>query len=58
MRGYGPPLAEGVKRAAPLELSAVTGRGVKEVLRATLAAVDAGRARQAEETKPEPAWSP
>ena len=58
MRRYGPPLAEGARRAPPLELSAVTGRGVKEVLRATLAAVDAGRARQAEETKPEPAWSP
>jgi GTP-binding protein len=58
MRGYGPPLAEGVKRAAPLELSAVTGRGVKEVLRAILAAIEAGRAREAGEARPEPAWSP
>jgi len=58
MRSYAPPLAEGARRAPPPELSAVTGRGVKEVLRAILAAVDAGRARQAEETKPEPAWSP
>ena len=32
MRTYGPPLAAGAKRAAPLELSAVAGRGVKDVL--------------------------
>jgi len=57
MRAYGPPLAAGAKRAAPLELSAVTGRGVKEVLRAALAAIDAGRAQEAAAAKPEPAWT-
>ena len=57
MRSYGPPLAQGAKRAAPLELSAVAGRGVTEVLRATLAAIEAGRAREAAEAKPAPAWT-
>ena len=58
MRAYGPPLAEGARRAAPLELSAVAGRGVKDVLRAALAAIEAERARQADATKPTPAWAP
>ncbi len=57
MRGHGPPLAEGAERAPPLELSAVAGRGVKEVLRAALAAIEAGRAREAGEGKREPAWT-
>ncbi len=57
MRAYGPPLAAGAKRAAPLELSAVAGRGVKDVLRAALAAIDAGRAQEAAAAKPEPAWT-
>ncbi|MGD0188182.1 MAG: GTPase ObgE [Roseiarcus sp.] len=57
MRAYGPPLAAGARRAAPLELSAVTGRGVKDVLRAALAAIDAGRAQEAAAAKPEPAWT-
>ncbi len=57
MRTYGPPLAAGAKRAAPLELSAVAGRGVKDVLRAALAAIDAGRAQEAAAAKPEPAWT-
>ncbi|MGD1017252.1 MAG: GTPase ObgE [Roseiarcus sp.] len=58
MRGYGPPLAPGAKRAPPLALSAVAGRGVKEVLRSALAAIDADGARQTEATKPAPAWTP
>ncbi len=57
MRTYGPPLAAGATRAAPLELSAVAGRGVKDVLRAALAAIDAGRAQEAAAAKPEPAWT-
>ncbi len=57
MRTYGPPIAPGAKRAAPLELSAVAGRGVKEALRAVLAAIDAGREQEAAATKPEPAWT-
>ncbi len=55
MRRYGPPVAEGAKRAPPLDLSAVAGRGVKDVLRAALAAIARARARQAAEAKPEPA---
>ncbi len=51
MRAYGPPLAAGAKRAAPLELSAVARRGVTEVLRAALAAIEAARARPAGEAK-------
>ncbi|MFZ1962137.1 MAG: GTPase ObgE [Roseiarcus sp.] len=57
MAKLGPPLAEGAKRAPPLELSAVAGRGVKDVLRATLAAIDASRAAEAPEARPEPAWT-
>jgi hypothetical protein len=49
---------QGARRAPPLELSAVAGRGVKDLLRATLAAIDAGRALKAAEARPEPAWSP
>jgi GTPase len=57
MRSYGPPLAEGAKRAAPLALSAVAHRGVTDVLRAALEAVDAKRAREAPKAEPAPAWS-
>lgn len=54
MRSYGPPLPAGAKRPAPLDLSAVAGRGVKDVLRATLATIDADRAAEAAAAKPEP----
>ena len=47
MRAHGPTLAEGVRRARPLELSAVAGRGVVEVLRAAAAAIEASRALEA-----------
>jgi hypothetical protein len=57
MAKLGPPLAAGAKRAPPLELSAVAGRGVTDVLRATLAAIEEGRAAEAPEAKPEPAWT-
>jgi GTP-binding protein len=57
MRTYGPPLAAGAKRAPPLELSAVAQRGVREVLRAALAAIEASRAREAVGSEPEPAWT-
>jgi GTP-binding protein len=49
MREYGPRLADGMKRASPLELSAVAGIGVREVLRALAAVIDASRAREAVE---------
>ena len=54
MRRYGPPPVAGAKRAPALDLSAVAGRGVTEVLRAALAAIDAGRARDAAEAAPGP----
>jgi hypothetical protein len=42
MRTYGPPLEEGARRRS-LELSAVSGAGVREALRAALAEVDRAR---------------
>jgi GTP-binding protein len=57
MRTCGPPLAAGAKRAPPLELSAVAQRGVTEVLRAALAAIETSRASEAAEAAPAPAWS-
>jgi GTP-binding protein len=44
MRDHGPTLAPGVKRAPPLELSAVAGIGVTELLRAAAKVIDASRA--------------
>ncbi|MGA2792537.1 MAG: GTPase ObgE [Roseiarcus sp.] len=57
LREFGPKLAAGVKRASPLELSAVAGRGVIEVLRAAAAAIDANRARHGAEATAEH-WTP
>jgi len=57
MRSYGPPLPEGVKRAAPLELSAVAHRGVAEALRAALVLIDAARQREKPQAATAPAWS-
>jgi GTP-binding protein len=58
MRSYGPPVAEGAKRAAPVALSAVAHRGLSDVLRAALAAVEAKRASEAAAPSktPAPAW--
>jgi GTP-binding protein len=39
-REFGPAIAEGGRRTPPLELSAVSGRGVVELLRAAAAAID------------------
>jgi hypothetical protein len=57
MRTYGPPIAPGAKRAPPLDLSAVAGQGVKEVLRAALNEVEASRARDAAVGAPVEAWT-
>jgi GTP-binding protein len=57
MRTYGPPIAPGVKRPPPLDLSAVAGRGVKEVLRAALKEVEASRSREAAKGAPVEAWT-
>ena len=43
IRAHGPPLASGAQRAKPLMLSTATQRGVTEVLRATMAAIEAKR---------------
>jgi GTPase len=47
MRAHGPPPPDDAKRANPLLLSAVTRRGVTDVLRATMAAIEARRAEAA-----------
>jgi len=57
IRSYGPPLAAGAKRAAPLELSAIAHRGVTEALRAALVLIDAARARETKPAAPEAAWT-
>ena len=57
MRSYGPALPEGVKRAAPLELSAVAHRGVAEALRAVLVLIDAARQREKPQAAAAPAWT-
>jgi GTP-binding protein len=55
MRADGPPLEAGAKRPPPLEISAVSGQGVKEALRIALTAVEADRARAAKSAAPAPA---
>ena len=49
MREQGPALAPGVKRAPPLDLSAVAGAGVTQALRALADVIDASRAREGAE---------
>jgi len=59
MRSYGPPLAQGAKRAKPLALSTATHRGVTDVLRATMAAIEARRTRESAESAAKPReWAP
>ncbi len=58
MRTYGPPLAERRQaRAARSNSRPSHGAASKEVLRAALAAIEAGRASNTAEVKPEPAWT-
>jgi GTP-binding protein len=56
MRRYGPPAAG--PRGAPLEISAVAGRGTKELLRAALVAAAESRAAAKAPAKPAAAWAP
>jgi GTPase len=58
IRSFGPPLAPGAKREKPLLLSAATHRGVTEVLRATMAAIEAGRAGEAAAAARPGQWAP
>ena len=46
IREFGPPIPSGGKRAKPLLLSTATRAGVTEVLRATMAAIEARRANE------------
>ncbi len=55
IRSYGPPPPESGKRPAPLELSAVSGKNVKEALHVALDAVEANRARESAEANLAPA---
>ncbi len=58
-RSHGPPPASGARRARPLMLSTATHAGVTDVLRATMAAIDAGRARESSEAGGEAQpWTP
>jgi GTPase len=59
MRSSGPPLGEGAKRAKPLLLSTATHRSVTDVLRATIEAIEAGRARNSLQSAAKPRqWAP
>jgi GTPase len=58
MRSYGPTLPEGGRRAKPVLLSTATTRGVTEVLRATMAQIEARRAEEAAEIAKPVSWAP
>jgi GTPase len=58
MRDFGPPLALGVKRAKPFLLSTATRSGVTEVLRATMAAIEARRTGERAAKARPAAWAP
>ena len=58
MRSFGPPLAPGAKRAKPLMLSTATRLGVTEVLRATMAAIEARRTGEAAAAAQPAQWFP
>ena len=58
MRDDGPPLAPGAKRAKPFLLSTATRSGVTEVLRATMAAIEARRADEAAANAKPAEWAP
>jgi GTP-binding protein len=57
MRTYGAALAGEAKRAAPLELSAVAGRGVTDALRALVKQIDADRVAERADA-PAEEWAP
>ena len=54
---YGPAVTPGEKRRAILKISAATGAGVKEALRALLSVVE-GRRKVEAEAEPQPEWRP
>jgi GTP-binding protein len=58
IREFGPPISSGAKRAKPLMLSTATRAGVTEVLRATMAAIEARRANESAENARPAQWAP
>jgi GTP-binding protein len=58
IRAHGPEVEAGAKRAAPLELSAVSGQGMKEALRALADIVYSGRPAATAEQAPAEEWAP
>src|SRR5690242_1034881 len=54
LREFGPPPGPGARRLRPLLLSTATRTGVTEVLRATMAAIEAGRASEPKAAE----WAP
>ena len=58
IREFGPPLAPGAKRAKPLLLSTATRAGVTEVLRTTMAAIEAQRASESTAKAKPVQWAP
>ena len=58
IREFGPPIPSGGKRAKPLLLSTATRAGVTEVLRATMAAIEARRANELAESARPAQWAP
>ena len=54
---YGPEMAPGEKRRQILKISAATGAGVKDALRALLSVVE-GRRKKEAEAEPQPEWRP
>ena len=58
IRGFGPPPSPAAKRMRPLLLSTATRTGVTEVLRATMAAIEARRASEPRTTPAPARWAP
>jgi GTP-binding protein len=58
MRSFGPPLAPVAKRAKPFPLSTATHRGVADVLRATMEAIEARRAMESAINAKPAEWAP
>jgi GTPase len=58
IRSFGPPVGADTKRAKPLLLSTATRSGVTEVLRATMAAIEARRASESIASAQPSQWAP
>jgi GTP-binding protein len=58
IRDFGPPLGPGTKRAKPFLLSTATRTGVTEVLRTTMAAIEARRKKESAARAKAAEWAP